>query len=311
MWAPDETCGVPDLGFLDQEFCARLFAAVQQCVEAWTSNRRSREIAFGERLRYTIQRAVDQLTHLPSTAHRTIVLAAHVQRLTLELCGLHVYYETVRPCLGLSSYVAREVLPVRGSFTANASHAQELFCVGMPIWFIQPLTKLVRIIEVVIPELICNKLDVKLSYPRIDTALEGLASNPGRWALKMQEEMLKSLLDNELPRLLVPVPEPAPAPPTKRAWLADPGRHDEQPPHPVASSSKTPKTHRGTCAPSKAEAMQPQFLKYTPPSAADVPEVWVDALTAAGTLPHNETAAVYFWPPPFLLDLDNGKGSRF
>ncbi|KAI0734715.1 hypothetical protein C8Q72DRAFT_791953 [Fomitopsis betulina] len=245
MWAPDKTCGVLDLGFLDQEFRARLFAAVQQ------------------------------------------------------------------PRLGLSSYIAREVLLVRGSFMANASHAQELFHVGVPVWFIQPLTKLVHIVEVIIPELICNKLDVKLSYPRIDTALKGLASNPGRWALKMQEEMLKSLLDNELPRLLVPVPEPTPAPPTKRARLADPGRRDKQPPRPVTSSSKTPKTHHGTRAPSKAEATQPQFLKYTPPSAADVPEVWVDALTAAGTLPHNETAAVYFWPPPFLLDLDNGKGSCF
>lgn len=311
MWAPDEACGVPDLGFLDQEFRASLFAAVQRCVEAWTSDRRSREIACGERLRFTIQRAVDQLTRLPSTAHRTVVLAAHVQRLTLELCGLHVYYETVKPRLGLSSYVAREVLPVRGAFTANASHAQELFRVGVPIWFIQPLTKLVRIVEVVIPDLISNKLDVKLSYPRIDTALEGLAGNPGRWALKMQDEMLKSLLDNELPRLLVPVPEPAPAPPTKRARLADPVRRDEPPPRPVASSSKTPKTHRGTRAPSKAEATPPHFLKYTPPSVADVPEVWVEALTAAGTLPRNETAVLYFWPPPFLLDVDNGKGSRF
>ena len=64
-----------------------------------------------------------------------------------------------------------------------------------------------RIVEVVIPDLISNKLDVKLSYPRIDTALEGLAGNPGRWVLKMQDEMLKSLLDNELPRLLVPVPD--------------------------------------------------------------------------------------------------------
>ena len=308
MWAPDKACGVPDLGFLDREFSSSLFAGVQRCIDYWTSDRRSREIACGERLRFTIQRAIDQLTRLPSTAHRTVVLAVHVQRLTLELCGLLVYHNTVKPRRGLNSYVASAVLPVRGAFTANANHAQELLRVGVPVWFIQPLTKLVRVVEVVIPDLISNKLDVKLSYPRIDTTLEGLAGNPGRWAYKMQEELLKSLLDNELPRLLVPVPEPAPAPPTKRARLADAVRRDEQPPRAGPSSSRS---RRGTRAPSKAEKTPAQFLQYTPPSAGEVPGVWVNALTAAGMLPRNDVAAVYFWPPPFLLDLDKAKGSRF
>ena len=254
---------------------------------------------------------MDQLTCLPATTHCTALLAVHVQRLTPELCGLHVYYNTVKPHLGLLSYVARDALPVHGAFTPNAGEAQELFCVSVPVWFIQPLTRYVRVVEVVYPEPVCNKLDVDLSYPRLDTTLEGLAGSPGRWPYRMQEEVLKTLLDNALPPLLAPAADPAPSPPAKRARLPDPVRRDEQSPRPVASSSKT---HRGTRAPKvadpKAEAKPPRFLKYAPPSVGQVPEVWVDALEAVGTLPRIQHPALFFWPPPFLLDVEGDKGSR-
>ena len=173
-------------GFLEPDFCNRLCTEVQRCINYWTLDRRSREIACGERLCFTIQRAMDQLTRLPATTHHTVLLAVHVQRLTLELCGLHVYYDTVKPRLGLASYVARDALPVRGAFTPNAGEAQELFRVGVPVWFIQPLTRYARVVEVVYPEPVCNKLDVDLSYPRLDTTLEGLAGSPGRWRCQVR-----------------------------------------------------------------------------------------------------------------------------
>ena len=35
--APDDACGVPDLGFLEPDFCNRLCAEVQRCINYWTS----------------------------------------------------------------------------------------------------------------------------------------------------------------------------------------------------------------------------------------------------------------------------------
>ena len=68
MWHPDEACGVPDLGFLDVEPRKRLFDAVDKCFDRWRSaaqGGRSGDRGWGDNLRLTILRGMDQLTRLP------------------------------------------------------------------------------------------------------------------------------------------------------------------------------------------------------------------------------------------------------
>ena len=313
MWQADEACGVPDLGFLELEVCKKLFYAVDKCIGRWIATslqRRSTERAWGDNLRLTIQRGMDQLARLPTTARRSILLAVHIQRLCLELCGLVVFYEYVKPRLTQTSYVAKDVLPIRGAFTNDPSIAQELHRVGVPLWFIQPLTKKVRVVKLGWVEPVCNKLAIDLSYPRIDTTsdgMDGLINNPGRWPYKMQEEVLRTLLDNALPPLPVPAPLPNSAPPAKKVKVVLPPKPTVKAiANAAASSSTAPPTRKV-----KVVQPPPPFLVFTEPLVGKVPEVWIEALTAVGQLARNESAVLYYWPPPFLLDGKKGKVSHF
>lgn len=314
MWHPDEACGVPDLGFLDVELRTRLFDAVDKCFDRWRSaaqTGRSGDRGWGDNLRLTIHRGMDQLTRLPSTARRAVLLAVHIQRLALELCGLTVFYEIVKARMAQPAYFAKGVLPVRGAFTDDPSIAQELFRVGIPFWFIQPWTKQVRIVEVGWAEPVRNKLAIELSYPRLDTTvagMDGVINHPGRWPYKMQQEVLKSLLDNALPPLPLPAAIASVAPPAKKPKLGLPPKSTAPAPAHVAASSST----TAPAAP-KDKVKQPPspFLLYSPSSTVQVPEVWHKALTAVGQLARNDSPVLYYWPPPFLLEPEKGKTSRY
>ena len=314
MWHPDEACGVPDLGFFDVEARTRLFGAVDKCFDRWRSasvGGRSGDRGWGDNLRLTILRGMDQLTRLPSTARRAVLLAVHIQRLALELCGLTVFYEIVKSRMAQPAFFAQAVLPVRGAFTVDPSIAQELFRLGIPFWFIQPWTKQVRVVEVGWPEPVRTKLDIELSYPRLDTTAEGmdgLINHPGRWPYKMQQEVLKTLLDNALPPLPLPAPIASVAPPAKKAKVAHPPKSAARAPPIVAASSSTTAP---AAAPVKVKQLPPPFLLHSASSTVQVPEVWHKALTAAGQLPRNESPALYYWPPPFLLEPEKGKASHY
>ena len=57
MWHPDEACGVPDLGFLDNELRTWLFSAVYKCIDRWRSAAqagRPGDRGWGDNLQLTI-----------------------------------------------------------------------------------------------------------------------------------------------------------------------------------------------------------------------------------------------------------------
>lgn len=255
---------------------------------------------------------MDQLTHLPSTADHAILLAIHIQHLTLELHRLYIYIDVVKKRVAHPSFVATNVLPVHGAFTSDASIAQDLFLIGIPVWYIQPITKKVRIVKLVELEPISDKLDVKLGYPCLDTTwadMSSIITNPARWLFKMQEEVLTSLLDNALPPLPVWPQEDADGPLVKKAKVNELTGRVEVVLGSAAGSSSKKKTHRSTRAPPKTPTQPQPSLTFMPPSAGDIPKVWQDSLKAAGTLPHLATSAEYFWLPPFLLDLQMGRAA--
>ncbi|KAH9932515.1 uncharacterized protein B0H18DRAFT_871109, partial [Fomitopsis serialis] len=150
-WKPCRECGVPDLGFLEPSTVMLLKGVASHIGVTYhmsTISKHEEHQKFGKHLIATINQALDQLSILPMIQAHAIALAAHVKRLSLELCGLIVLSEIVQPRALDPAFVATKVLPVRGAFTSDAGTAQVLFRLGIPVWFIQTLTRLVRVVEV-------------------------------------------------------------------------------------------------------------------------------------------------------------------
>ncbi|KAH9929428.1 uncharacterized protein B0H18DRAFT_873866 [Fomitopsis serialis] len=313
-WASDAACGVPDLGFLNASRLLSLKYVAHAVYGRFVNSRADAKAkAFGRHLHITIEQALDRLTVLPTWRAHTIAVAAHIQRLCLELCGLVLLFEIVQPRISNTHYIAAAPLAVRGAFTNNASTAQVLFRLGIPVWYIQPLTKTLRIIEVVdVPTSISTVLSLELSQPRLHGTgdLAGIVQHPGDWPFAMQQEVLKSLLDARLP----PLPKdecPAPeVPPAKKA-REEPDR-DEPRANAAGGSSRRKPTHRGKRSQPIAPAPAPHpSLYYQPPTIAVVPNVWADCLRSTPTLSPPATPSTYYWPPPFLFEGVGDKTKRY
>ena len=316
-WAPDSACGVPDLGFLSKPCIASLRTTARHVIFHYKQagqGRREDQKQYGYQLCTTIEQALDRLVILPTWRMHAIALAAHIRRLSLELCGLILLFNIIQRRANDASFHTDEPLPVRGAFTANSATAQSLFRLGIPVWFIQPLTKTLRVVEVVsFPTSTSTVLSEALSQPRLysgagDTA--GIVQHPGDWPFKMQEEALRSLVELALPPLLRDEASEEPQP--KKAKLSGDsnGNRHAQPARPA----KSRRTHRGTRA-RAASPLQPvdahPSLCYRAPTACAVPPVWADALAALGALPAPASAASYYWPPPFVFEGAGGKTARY
>lgn len=309
-WQWDVNCGVPDLGLLNAGRLRVLANCAASVIERFKSCRSSdNDRSFGSHLAATIRQGIDRLRVLPTWRTHTLALAAHVQRLSLELCGLIVLYDVVQPRIKTNGFIAKRPLPVRGAFTADAATAQGLHRLGIPAWFIQPLTTLVRVLKVVTPTPVSSLLSIECSRPRLPWGtgdLAGFVQHPGAWPFRMQEEALKSLLDATLPPLPTDDLKETDAPPSKRARVSNDNSSF------TGKSSKTPgrPTHRGkrSAAPTVAPHAS---LKYRQEEAIEIPSPWADALSAVGALPPPAVSSAYFWPPPFLFQGAGQKGDRY
>ncbi|KAH9829233.1 uncharacterized protein C8Q71DRAFT_718560 [Rhodofomes roseus] len=328
-WERDLLCGVPDLGFLRPSYVTLFKMAAQSVIsdfKASATRQPAQQTQHGHHLCVTIHEALDQLTILPTWRTHAVALAAHVQRLALELRGLVTLFDVIQPRVNAPSFVAKETLGVRGAFTSNAGTAQVFHRLGLPVWFIQPLTKQLRVLELVYrPVPVSSILSDKLSLPRLysgDGDLAGIVQHPGDWPYKMQEEVLKNLLDVRLAPL-PRVQESSGAPPAKKAKAGEStdsnlgGAHTgtaqtaglSQGPDPGKSSRRA---HRGKRAAASPQQGPPHpSLCYRPPLACSIPGVWVDVLTAIGTLPAPPNASTYHWPPPFWFESEGEKALRF
>ncbi|KAH9936584.1 uncharacterized protein B0H18DRAFT_867928 [Fomitopsis serialis] len=317
-WAVDLTCGVPDLGLLDSTYLNELKRTAQRAILRYQScgaEKEEKEKQFGNHLCQTIYQALDQLAILPTWRAHAVALATHIQRLALELCGLIVLFDVVQPRVNNLSFVARKALGVRGAFTDNAGTAQGLFRLGIPVWYIQPLTMKLRVVEVVDPTPVSSVMSENLSQPRLYSGsgdLAGIVQHPGDWPFKMQHETLKTLLDAKLPVLPREIPDTDGPPPAKKAKAGDDTDPNLDRANASQSGNPSRRTHRGKrkAAPAQPVAAHPS-LCYQKPSGCVVPDVWADVLTAVGTLPPPSSAATYFWPPPFWFESQGEKVKRY
>ncbi|EPS97787.1 hypothetical protein FOMPIDRAFT_1052168 [Fomitopsis schrenkii] len=319
-WAPDSACGVPELGFLSKACLASLRTTARTITFNYRQaggGRREAQKKFGYHLCTTVEQALDRISILPTWRSHAIALAAHIRRLCLELTGLILLLNVVQRRADDPSFRAKgQALPVRSAFTADPTTAQELFRLGIPVWFIQPLTKTLRIVEVVsYPTSVSTILSDTLSQPRLYSGsgdMAGIVHHPGDWPYKMQEEALKALLELVLPALPRDEPEASGEPQPKKAKIDDSGanRHDNT----ARPGKKSRPTHRGKRAPPRPPLNPVEAhpsLRYRAPTACAVPAIWADALAAVGTLPAPPSAASYYWPPPFVFENAGGKAQRY
>ncbi|RDX45951.1 hypothetical protein OH76DRAFT_1532164, partial [Lentinus brumalis] len=292
-------CGVPRFGQLLRSLVAELDAAAESVIAsvARVTHESPNVRRMHHFLTVCLRHCVDRLRLLPSERSVIIALAAHAQRLILELAGLEVYASVVSHRIQAQADCRRDVLNVVGALSGDAGIVQTLHWAGVPVWFQQPLTKDVSIWSVV-----CNA-DVPVlfskvpSYPRLVLATRdssGSLNIPGEWQVAMEATVRRQLCSSRLPTLLI---EESPrSPPSKRtrhgtcgaaSWSSAAG--------PSTSSLVRPDASR------KSYVMNP-FRHHYPSSSVQHSPAWARALRAVSPLPQPRSSVTYFFPPPWMID---------
>ena len=205
-WKPFP-CGVVGLGFLDRELEKELAAEVDNAIGRFRS-RRSRHRGWdeiGDFLVVCIRHTLDRLRGLPAVPGVVISLAAHIQRLTLELYGLIEWLEVVLDRIKTKDDCRLAVLDVLGAHTSDPSIAQMLHLAGIPVWLQQPFGNHLVIYQTVVPQDVPIEFSKKPSYPRLVLAkrdLSGALNMPGEWRRAMTIIVQRQLCDSRLPELL-------------------------------------------------------------------------------------------------------------
>lgn len=141
-WEEDTSFGMNGLGYIKLETCVRLTNGANLVIAQWENMKVPQHIQeYGSFLAMLLRQVLSRVRNLPAVANIAIMVAAHVQHVSLELAGLQTYMETIRPRLESSKDYSLQVLPVVGVFVCGATDAQSCTQVGLPIWFLQPLTR--------------------------------------------------------------------------------------------------------------------------------------------------------------------------
>ena len=205
-WKEDR-CGVTGVGFLKDEVMKKLEDEAASAIDRLALCRHDRKEwnEVGQFLTVCLRHTVDRLRVIPAAPGVVISLAAHVQRLALELAGLRNLLRHVLDRLESQCDFKTEVLDVLGVHTADPSVVQVLFRAGIPVWFQQPITKRLVVYEVV------SKIDVPVdfsttpAYPRLVLAkrdVSGVLNTAGEWARAMNAMVRRQLCGSGLPELL-------------------------------------------------------------------------------------------------------------
>ncbi|TFK85199.1 hypothetical protein K466DRAFT_438507, partial [Polyporus arcularius HHB13444] len=302
-WVEDTSIGFGGLGqirgTLQDELVSAATVAIRR-FEEWDVPPNVR--AYGQMLVLILRQVLDRMRQLPAAPTVAIAVAAHVERVALELCGLRTYVEIVLPRVQSSEDFSKDILPVVGAFAREASDAQLLTRVGIPTWYLQPLTHQMAVWRVVdSTPWFARVSNEEMNPPILQslTSLVGVGNLTGNWQESMLFAVSKHVAGSHLASLsLAEVPEV----PSEESQAKRP-RHDGEGLHLGKGKSAAADVIPNSSGPSAATAEPPHPSKVFMPSAwYDVPLVWHKALQAVSPLPRTATSALYFYPPPFLLD---------
>ncbi|KAI0656992.1 hypothetical protein C8Q70DRAFT_920361 [Cubamyces menziesii] len=306
-WYEDPRAGLQHVGFIRTSLVEPLRSAAESMLNSYRSvpkHERGRCV-LGEQICMLLDQSIERMTRLPARPSVAVAVAAHVQRLTLELAGLKLYLDVVTRRIETAGNFSTELLDVLGAFVKDGTAAQTLTRVGLPVWFLQPLTPHIKIWRVVFP---CPVLD--LSNSASETAIlhaphvrAGVMNLTGNWLATMVQGVSMQLCSITLPTLF-------------GAGGDEPGEGDRaKRPRPLPSTLRSKTIELPTIASQSRASVPPTpgpsvrsdaVLRPSQHHIAspfyDLPIWWERALRLAGTLPQPPKSAVYFYPPPFLLD---------
>ncbi|KAI0709975.1 hypothetical protein C8Q76DRAFT_769774 [Earliella scabrosa] len=199
-------CGMPGVGTLNPTLELELVQEVSKVVARFrTCEKHDGWSNIGSFLVVCVQHALDRMRTLPAIPGAIIGLAAHVQRLVLELWGMVNWIEDVLPRVQTKQDCRTHVLEILGAHTPDASVAQMLHFAGVPVWFQQPITDRLAVYKVVQLTDLPSDFSTTPSFPRMLLAkrdLSGALNMPGEWRRAMTAIVRRQLCPSRLPALL-------------------------------------------------------------------------------------------------------------
>ncbi|KAI1788224.1 hypothetical protein LXA43DRAFT_974933 [Ganoderma leucocontextum] len=268
---------------------------------------------------------VDRINYLPSVATRAIAVAAHIQRLCLELAGLKTYLEIVVGRVESSK-------DFRG-FVREGAVTQTWHRVGIPYWVLQPLNTSLSVWRIVEQDALPYNLACQVCDPPIlhrAGVFVGVSNLTGNWISSMLVSVSKHIAGSHLSSLhLTSVPH-LPSEPTvnskrprveekiivsshlsMRAADAEPHAGNLKGARRRARRKATIDEGRTTSGTNHRQVAPgpPGSAGFAHPSRRlilspfiDISEIWIEVLRVVGSVPQTPNSALYFFPPPFLLD---------
>ncbi|KAI0671449.1 hypothetical protein C8Q78DRAFT_973369, partial [Trametes maxima] len=308
-WTVDPSLGVHKLGFIKPEIATPLIKAATSVSASLAAILPSHAAytAYGKFLSLALQHAVQRMEILPSRPGIAVAVAAHVQRLALEMCGLVTYLDTVRPRIEDSRSYFFQVLPVLGTFVRDPTSAQTCHRVGIPFWFVQPFTPHVKVWQVVdirpLPSVLAGAPCVPPIHHRPDDTTAGVTNLTGHWLRAMTVSVSETICGIGLSDL-DGIHQSAETGPEfgEGAILSAAPSSSVTSTSDASPSGTVPHTSRPLNSPS----CHPSRI-YTESIFRTVSETWIYALQAVSPVAEPPRAAVYFYPPPFLLDAVDGQ----
>ncbi|KAI0356811.1 hypothetical protein OH77DRAFT_1476993 [Trametes cingulata] len=350
-WQEDAETGVKTLGYIVSERRDALKEAADliklRLEDVRDGPEQTRQ--YAQFLMMVLDQAVERMLKLPSSRQTAVLVAAHVQRLCLELLGLKTYLTVVHPRLTSVVDFSVSVLPVLGAFVKDGTSAQTCMRVGLPVWFLQPITSNLKVWKIVdfqrLPPDVAGAQS-GASQAGDASVLGGVVNVSGNWLRDMSLQVTRLVCDSRLPELrqadapavlssagspiepkrrkvdpplaegmhlAMPIAQAKPELPKekkrrrKRAKGNKPmDGSTEEGSAPISGSSSRalasgPQGAPTSAAPHPSDPPQPARVYLRSPFYA-IPSAWEHALRECSPLPRGTTPALYFFPPPFLLD---------
>ncbi|KAI0359447.1 hypothetical protein OH77DRAFT_1517877 [Trametes cingulata] len=328
-WEEDPSTGVQDMGYLREQTRKELTKQAEHADNILYVPPDSSPVLkeHAKMLHLVLRQVKDRINQLPSSRGVAIAVAAHVQRLCLEIAGIVNFVMRIAPRLKDDYDCSIEALPYVGTFVREGTAAQTCHRVGLPTWFLQPLThqvKVWKIVEVRRPSWGRHSEPSQPPIVQSSDKMAGVLNLTDNWLSTMALSVSKLVCGTRLHAMVensalgsshlgisFPATKPqAQPPPSKKkkktrsgrkaaqmAWDEERGQGESAVQASAAgggaAANGSDRAPGGTHHPSRWFCESPFY---------SVPEVWRRALSAASPVPQPASSVTYFYPPPFLLD---------
>ncbi|KAH9912049.1 uncharacterized protein BXZ73DRAFT_56620 [Epithele typhae] len=302
-WNEDPSVGVPGLGFLDAVLRNNLQRGALYATTAYqqSTGPSSRFRSYGDQLCLVIVQCVDRMNRLPSYAPVAVAVGAHIQRVGLELLGLRTYISQVLTRIDSTQDFSTSVLPVLGVFARDGATVQLATRIGLPVWFLQPITRQLKVWKIVAATsayfLSAKETDPPMRHHPDE--LGAVANLTSSWVSNMVFAVSGQLCTSRLPPMAQDASAEATQRPLKsrRIELTEIASQGS----PVSTLAEAASGETASGAALSPEERHPSRC-FAPPAFVTVPEPWEAALRAVSPLAQPRQSVHYFFPPPFLLD---------